>query len=189
MSSKSQSSFSVFIGLILVVVFLGAVVSLLMTAKDGARSENLEYRVIMPTNLDKDSDPDRILIETAAVGTLWVKSGRGGAGADEAIMSVIREAQSVSDPVVVGFNTMTREIHRAYAPIVDTIRDIAPGEGSGKNLIVQGVKMQSPVVLSASHPRFAEIRDRLEDAKRDGNSVALAVPAEGQELVDALALQ
>ncbi|MER2520721.1 MAG: hypothetical protein ABTQ34_08555 [Bdellovibrionales bacterium] len=188
MGSKGQSSFPVFLGLVLVVVFLGAVISLLMNAKDSARGENLEHRVVMPTNVDKDSDPDRILIETTAVGTLWVKSGRGGAGANEAIIQPLRDAQASSEPVAVGFSAMTREISKVYAPVLDTIRDVAPGEGSGKNLFVQGVKMATPVILSASHPRFAELRDRLEAAKRDGDSVALAVPAGGQEVVDVVVM-
>ncbi len=189
MSSGKRSSFLVFLGLVLVAVFLGAVVSLLMTARDGARSENLDHRVIMPTNLDKDSDPDRILIETSAAGTLWVKSGRGGAGANEALMQPLRDAQATSDPVVVGFNAMTREIHKVYAPVIDTIRDVAPGEGSGKNLFVRGGKMASPVILAASNPRFAELRDRLEAAKREGDTVALAVSADSsQEVVDVLVM-
>lgn len=186
MASKGRSSLPALIGLALVAVFLGAIVVILATAKEGMRSENLEHRVVMPSNIDKDSDPDRVLIETASVGTLWVKAGRNGAHANEEIMAPLSEAYATSDPVAVAYEPITREIRKTYAPVVDTIASAAPGEGSGKNLLVKGPKIPTPLILSASHLRFAEIRDRLETAMRDESSVALAVPNGRHEIMDAL---
>lgn len=189
MSGRGRSSLPIVIGLALVALFVGAILVIVATAKEGMRAENLEHRVVVLANIDKDSDPDRVLIETGSVGTLWVKAGRGGThDADETVMTPLSEAQAASDPVAVAYEPMTREIRKTYVPKIDTLASAAPGEGSGRNLLVKGAKTSSPLILSASRPRFAELRARLETALRDESAVALAVPEGGHEILDALVM-